>query len=133
MPKILVIDDDKMFRLYLTTLLERAGYEVHALGNSSAAEMTIEAERFDAVVTDLYMPHFDGIEIVRTIKRATPGVPVIGVSGSPLGSRDPCTKAMSVLGADAMLTKPLDSAAFLTILRSAIDGAPQSPCIHSNP
>jgi len=133
MPKILVIDDDELFRLYLTTLLKRGGYEVHVLADGTNAEDIIEAGHFDAIITDLYMPHVDGIEVVRSVKHSNPNLPVIGISGGPMGFRDPCSKAMSLLGADVVLTKPLDSAAFLTILRSAIDGAPESLSVHSNP
>ncbi len=121
MPKILVIDDDDMFRHYLTALLERAGCDVHAVSDGSGVQNLIAAERFDVVITDLYMPHVDGIEIVCAVKRQSPNMPVIGISGGPLGSRDPCRTAMTVLGADAMLTKPVDAPAFLAALRHAID------------
>jgi len=120
MPKILLLDDDALFRQYLTALLKRAGYDVHAYSNGSEALKLIEIERFDAVITDLYMPHVDGIEIVCAVKRHSPSIPVIGISGGPMGSRDPCRTAMTVLGAHAMLTKPIDATAFFAVLRHAV-------------
>jgi CheY-like chemotaxis protein len=126
MPRILVLDDDKLFRDYLTELLKRAGYDVHALSNGSDVDKLIETERFDAIITDLYMPHVDGIEIVRTVKQHSPNTPLIGITGGALGSRDPSTKAMMALGADAMLTKPIDVPAFFAILRRALNPAAPS-------
>ena len=126
MPKILLLDDDALFRHYLAALLERAGYDVHAYSNGSEALKLIEVERFDAVVTDLYMPLVDGIEIVCAVKRHSPSTPVIGISGGPMGSRDPCRMAMTVLGAQEMLTKPIDAPALFAILHRAIHSTARS-------
>jgi CheY-like chemotaxis protein len=114
MRKILVLDDDDLFRHYLTTLLERAGYAVKPLHNGVGVEQAMAREKFDAVVTDLYMPHSDGLETLRQVKRLSPSLPVIGItSGIP---DDPCVRAMKVMGAEIVLTKPLDEAAFLAAL-----------------
>ena len=118
MPRILVLDDDDLFRHYLTALLERAGYEVRPLQNGVGVERAMARERFDAVVTDLYMPHSDGLETLRLVKGLSPSLPVIGISsGIP---NDPCARAMSVMGAEIVLTKPLDEAAFLAALHRAM-------------
>jgi len=124
-PRILVIDDDKDFRHYMVTLLERAGYEVLTLQDSGRAKVMLAAESVDAVVTDLYMPNADGIKIVDVVRESAPMVPVIGVSGSSRGGRDPCIEAMKALGAKAVLTKSLNVDAFLTVLRDAIQAARQ--------
>jgi len=122
-PKVLVIDDDEQFRYYLVTLLERAGYDVFSLQDGSRAQALLVAEAVDAIVTDLYMPHTDGIEIVGIVKRHAPAVPVIGISGGGLRPEDPCLKAMKALGATVVLTKPLDMATFLRTLREALAGS----------
>ena len=126
MPRVLVIDDDRDFRHYLVALLERAGYEVLSLQDSGRAKVMLAAECVDAVVTDLYMPNADGIEIVGMVRESAPRVPVIGISGSGLGGRDPCIEAMKVLGAKAVLTKPINVGAFLAELRGAIHAAWQA-------
>jgi DNA-binding NtrC family response regulator len=120
-----VIDDDKDFRHYLVALLERAGYEVLSLQDSGRTRAMLALECVDAVVTDLYMPNADGIEIVGLVRETAPMVPVIGVSGSGLGGRDPCIEAMKVLGARTVLTKPLNVIVFLAELRGAIQAARQ--------
>jgi CheY-like chemotaxis protein len=120
MQRILVIDDDELFRDYLAALLKRAGYQVRTLPNGSAADAAVQAEPFDAVVTDLFMPLADGIETIRAVRKRVPTLPVIGVTGEVEQENDPCRKAMTVLGAKVVLSKPIDASVFLTTLREAI-------------
>lgn len=120
MPRVLVVDDSECFRAYLAELLKRAGYEVHELPDGRCVEAFISVVPFDAVVTDLFMPGADGIETVRTVKRVAPDLPVIGVTGHVPTSHDPCARAMTMFGAEAVLFKPLDAYAFLSILHQAI-------------
>ena len=120
MPKVLVIDDDEHFRCYLATLLQRAGYEGSILRHGSQAHALLVAEAIDAIVTDLYMPDMDGIEILAAVKRQAPGVPVIGISAGGITASDPCVDAMKKLGAATVLTKPFDAAALLGAVRDAL-------------
>ena len=120
MQRVLVIDDDEQFRHYLVKLLERGGYKVLSLQDGSRAQALLVGEGVDAIVTDLYMPTTDGIEIVGMMKRLAPTVPVIGVTGGGLRRDDPCLAAMMALGARVVLTKPLDPSAFLATLRDAL-------------
>jgi CheY-like chemotaxis protein len=121
MPKVLVIDDDESFRAYLTTLLARNDYEVRSLSSGRALAETIAAEPFDVIVTDLFMPEVDGIEILRTVRQLAPGVPVIGLTGrgSSTAVHDVCMRAMLMLGAVAVLLKPIEGEVLLDALREA--------------
>jgi CheY-like chemotaxis protein len=92
---------------------------VRGLPTGKALHTTIAAERFDAVITDLYMPSVDGIEVVRAVKQAMPDLPVIGITGSG-GSGDACSRAMLMLGAAVVLTKPIDATALFDALRHAL-------------
>lgn len=120
MSKILVIDDDRSFRQFLVTLLERVGYDVRALSNGLSVEQVIAREAFDAVVTDLYMPGADGIETIRKVKKQAPNLPVIGLTGEQLIENDPYQRAMRAFGADAVMTKPLNTTVFLEVLRRVL-------------
>jgi len=127
MPTILVIESDDLFGQYLTAMLAREGYEVHAPPSSHQVRIALAAGDFDAVITELYMPDLDGIEVVRVVKRQFPAVPVIGVTGGP--ALDPCGKAMLAFGAEAVLSKPFDALPFLALLRRALESAAmRSPC-----
>lgn len=108
MPKILVIDDDELIRQYLSTLLERGGFEARAVDGRAALAVATGDDGFDAIITDLYMPEVDGIEIVIAVKRKLPDVPIIGITGGRSSPDDPCVVAMTRLGAAAVLRKPID-------------------------
>lgn len=122
MSKILILEIDELFRQYLAALLSRERYAVHAPAHRADMESALLAGRFDAVVTELYMPDLDGIEVVRVLKHNFPSIPVIGLTGSSLGPLDPCGKAMLAFGAEAVLTKPIEAEPFLAILRGALEG-----------
>jgi two-component system, cell cycle response regulator len=124
MAKILVLEDDDLFRHYLIALLERAGHEVRSLPNGSNVESVVAAEKFHAVVTDLYMPESDGLDTLRRLKKHSPHIPVIGItSGSP---DDPCVRAMLVMGAEQVLMKPLDEPALLRTVERVLTSSPAS-------
>jgi CheY-like chemotaxis protein len=126
MPKILIAEDDDLVRQYLATLLERGGFEVCAVdGRIALSLVKAEREHFDAVITDLYMPDVDGIEIVMALRGKTRRVPVIGITAGGTAADDPCVVAMRRLGAAAVLQKPIDQHELFVVL-SRVLGAKQA-------
>jgi|SRR6185437_13311767 len=124
MPKILVIDDDELFRSYVAMLLRRSGFQVRELASATDLADVLDSNGFDAIITDLFMPEVDGIEVVIKTKRRRPDVPIIGVTGAR--SDDPCIVAMIRLGAVGVLHKPIDQHELLTILNSVLEGRSRS-------
>jgi CheY-like chemotaxis protein len=118
MHHILVIDDDALFRDSLATTLRRAGYAVTASADGRDLEALLAAHRFFAIITDLYMPETDGIEVMRRARHITPGARLIGISGAGLGLDGLWQRAMTALGAVGVLEKPLDRAALLALLEA---------------
>jgi len=118
--KVLVIDDDEGCRAFLTTLLSCAGYKVHELTNGKDVGVFISAIPVDAIITDLFMPGVDGLETIRVVKELAPSMPVIGVTGAEGASIDCYIRAMTLFGAAAVLLKPFDGDALLSILSEAI-------------
>jgi len=125
--KILVIDDDRAFREYLVSLLERAGHQALGLDSGLYLDSIPDLSTFHAVVTDLYMPDVDGIETVRGIKRKAPQMPIIGMTGRHQLGQDPCLYAMTAFGAAAVLMKPLNETALLAVLQRVARGPSESP------
>src|SRR5258708_30242591 len=95
MPKILIIDDDEMIRQYLSALLERAGFETRAVDGREALQVATDDDGFDAIITDLYMPEVDGIEILIAVRRTMPYIPIIGITGGRSAAPDPCDVAVT--------------------------------------
>ena len=66
--KILVVDDDEAVIELVCVLLNSLGAEAVGFSSSPAAATRLEAELFDAVVTDLEMPLVDGAELVWRVR-----------------------------------------------------------------
>lgn len=125
MSTILVIDDDDLFRQFLGVLLERAGFAVSMLAGGARLGETLRSEPIDVIVTDLFMPDVDGIEILLTAKREAPGIPVIGMTGGRSdGMENPCIAAMVRLGAAAVIRKPIDRHELLSLLYRLLGRGP---------
>jgi DNA-binding NtrC family response regulator len=124
MPCVLVIDDNEGCRAYLNALLSRSGYDVHELPNGRSIEAFLAAIPVDAIITDLFMPGADGLETIRSVRRVAPSVPIIGVTGAAWHVDDCYIRAMTILGAAAVLLKPLDGDAVLSALERAMVESP---------
>jgi DNA-binding NtrC family response regulator len=78
---ILIVDDDAVFRAALRRYVERAGYEVAAVGDAEAGFERLESQHFDLVLTDLKMPGTDGIQFLERIRAHYPDVATVIVTG----------------------------------------------------
>lgn len=65
MTRILLAEDDRVMREYLTRALERAGYAVTAADRGTTALALLEGARFDLLLTDIVMPEMDGIALAQ--------------------------------------------------------------------
>src|SRR5438477_13017433 len=74
---VLVTDDDRAVREALERALQLAGYEVELAPDGDAALAAIERRTPDAVVLDVMMPGYDGLDVTRRLRRAGNRVPVL--------------------------------------------------------
>jgi len=105
-PKILVVDDAPVVRLYHRHILEQAGYEVAEAENGMAAMEMALREAFDLYIVDVNMPVMDGYTFLHSL-RAAPGLnakPALMIS-TEAGAPDRA-RAMEA-GANAYLVKPV--------------------------
>ncbi len=105
METILVVDDDKNFRLLLEVELTMEGYEVVLVGNGLEALKKIKEEAPDLVILDLKMPDLHGLEVLKTIREKNKELPVI-ICTAYDKMKDDYTIWFG--GVVAYLTKPLD-------------------------
>jgi two-component system nitrogen regulation response regulator NtrX len=81
---ILVVDDEQAIRASLKDLLTDEGYAVETAETGEACLALLEPDSdspVDAVLLDIWLPGIDGIEVLKAIKQAHPGLPVIMLSG----------------------------------------------------
>jgi len=116
---ILVVDDEPDIRAAVRDILEDEGYRVSVAENAAAARAARQAERFDAVLLDIWMPGTDGIALLRewSAAGALDG-PVIMMSGH--GTVETAVEATR-LGAYDFIEKPIALAKLLITLERALD------------
>lgn len=108
MTKVLLVDDDEMIRYALRSAFEIAGIDVVEKPSGSFVKNPEMLDDIDVVVADIFMPDVEGIELITTMNRVAPHIPVIAMSGGGrLNSRD-YLRTASDLGAAAVFPKPLN-------------------------
>jgi DNA-binding NtrC family response regulator len=116
--RILVVDDDKAFRVATRTLLEDERYNVLLASSADEALAHLASTDIDLMVSDLVMTKMTGIELLEKVKAAYPDLTVIMVTG--FGSINTAVEAMR-LGATDYLTKPCNNTELLLKIRRALD------------
>ncbi len=111
--RILIIDDDRAFRVGTGALLSDEGYQVEAAPDGDAGLAMLRADRFDMVLLDLRMQGRTGLSVLEELRGAGNNVPVLMLTG--FATVDSAVQALK-LGADDYVTKPCDN----DLLRSKI-------------
>ena len=117
-PVILIIDDEKNIRSGLRSLLEDENYEVREAADGETGLKLIKSEPVDLVISDLRLPGISGEEVVETVHKQYPAVPVIVLTGH--GTVDNAVDCMR-RGAYDFLTKPLNFDRLLLLIQRSLD------------
>jgi DNA-binding NtrC family response regulator len=105
MRRILVVDDEYAIRRTLELHLSEEGYDVSTVGDGLEGATRAQSEEFDLVLLDLRLPSLDGMEVLKQVHAAKPGLPVIVITAYD----DMQTAVEAIrLGAVDHLGKPLD-------------------------
>jgi CheY-like chemotaxis protein len=125
--KILIVDDDTAVQATIRLLLERAGHSVVTAGDGRKGLTLFEADDFDLLFLDIFMPGMDGFETMRMVHHLRPLVPIIVISGRPIASDEgsaPDFLTMAIkLGAVSSLQKPFKPTALLAAVADAMEAA----------
>jgi two-component system, LuxR family, response regulator FixJ len=113
-----VIDDDEAVRDSLVFLLGTAGYEVQTHDSAVAFLHRAPELKLECVITDVRMPEFSGIDLLRRLRELRIAVPVIVVTGH---ADVPLAVEAMKLGAVDFLEKPFDDEMMLARIRAALD------------
>jgi DNA-binding response OmpR family regulator len=104
MPAILIIEDTDTVRTMLRIMLETAGYEVAEARNGRLGIRSFHQSPPDLVITDIYMPECDGLEVIQELRRFSSTVRIVAMTGY-CGEMD-LLEAARKFGAMAVLHKP---------------------------
>ena len=121
MAKILVIDDDEQFCEFLEKVLIRDGNEVATAHDGEDGIRRFERILPDLVITDIFMPNKNGIEVITELQRMNSDVSVIAISGRQLQQLEALDFAL-LLGARRILEKPFTRDQLLGTVSQALVG-----------
>jgi DNA-binding NtrC family response regulator len=113
-PQILVVDDERSIRMMLEAGLTLNGFGVRTARTGNEALETAREKVFDAVVSDIYMPDGNGLELVRELRSLNASLPIILITAQ--GSVELAVRAVEE-GATDFIAKPFEVAAIAALLR----------------
>ena len=114
--RVLVVDDEPQITRVLKTVLSSQGYQVRTAAEAESALSSLNEWHPELVITDLYMPRMNGVELCRRI-RAVSAVPIIVLSVK--GEEKTKVEALDC-GADDYVTKPFGIEELLARVRAAL-------------
>ena len=127
MARILVIDDQPEIRRLIRQLLESAGHTVVEASNGAEGLRLQQAGPAEVIITDLFMPEMDGIEVLTALRRLNIRVPVIAISGGGQFGQLDLLRTARRLGAFRSLTKPFALRDLLDASREALAAGAAPP------
>jgi PAS domain S-box-containing protein len=112
--KILVVDDDEDTRVLLSAVLRQTEAQVKTAASVAQALELLEAESFTLLISDIEMPHSDGYDLIRAVRRMPPtaGIPAIAVTA--YARAEDRVRAIRA-GYDMHIPKPVESHELLTV------------------
>lgn len=117
MPTILVIDDELGYREMMQMDLGDQGFRVlSAEGGAQALEL-LKGEKVDLVLTDMKMPHMDGLDTILAIKKLDPGIPIVLMTGFAMEDR---VRRALELAPTACLKKPFMIEELASVIHAAL-------------
>ena len=116
--RILVVDDEQNAREALKTILTEEGYEVAEAADGEEGLAKLSRFQPDAVLCDIRMPKFDGLELLKRAREQ--GFSSVFVMVTAFGSIETAVQAMR-LGAEDYVTKPIDVSAVLAKLEKVLE------------
>ncbi len=118
MAKILIVDDERSMRDFLSIMLKKDGYDVVAAENGQNALRSVQSEIFDLVITDVKMPEMDGIDVLKAVKEIASETVVIMITA--FATAETAVEAMK-LGAYDYITKPFKVDEMKLVIQKALE------------
>lgn len=118
-PKVVVVDDDREVRDWLSAVLSHAGFDVAVAANGLRLVSALQVDQPDVILLDVVMSWIDGFELCRAIKKNPEfcDIPVVFVSGRT--SAEDMQFGLAC-GAVDYFPKPIDSRELVTRLKALV-------------
>jgi DNA-binding response OmpR family regulator len=122
MARILVIDDHARIRTIIEKFLTNERHTVDLADNGEVGMKMVRLNGYDLVISDVVMPEKDGLAVIAELKSQHPLVKIIAITGG-LDSLDidDIMDTSELLGADRVLSKPLDFIKLQTAVNEVLE------------
>ncbi len=117
-PTILLVDDNESQRRVVEFWLKEERYSVSTAPNAESAIALVSKTRFDLVISDMKMPGMSGMDLLATVRKQAPELPVVLMTA--FGTVNDAVAAMK-LGAFDYILKPLNMEEFKIIVQKAVE------------
>lgn len=117
MSRILILDDDADIRHTLREMLTHAGHDIREASDGDAGLRMVRQFHPEIVVTDIFMPERDGLEVIRAVKRDFPTVKIVAISGGGRYGELSYLEMSKTFGADGLLLKPFTRRDVLAVMQ----------------
>ncbi|HAA55911.1 MAG TPA: DNA-binding response regulator [Myxococcales bacterium] len=115
--EILVVDDERSMRRVLHTMLEKQGHQIHTAQDGLEAVSLLAQHPISVLITDIKMPHMDGMALLDHTLTHHPSLPVILITAH--GTVDSAVVALKK-GAFDYITKPFDMNEMQQVVEKAL-------------
>ncbi|WGM32586.1 response regulator [Brevundimonas sp. NIBR11] len=121
MARIVLADDDPIFRLSVGEYLRTAGHEVFDAENGVVALDAVRSKSPDLLILDMLMPEKDGLEVILELRAAGVTLPILAVSSGGRMDTQSLLRPASAFGASAVMSKPLLREPLLNAVEGVLD------------
>jgi CheY-like chemotaxis protein len=120
MATILVIDDEPVDRLLVAELLRAEGHEVLEAENGFEGLAVYDKTEVNLLITDMMMPEKDGFETITEIKRDSPDLKILAISGGGVYNDLSSLEMVKLMGVDGTLTKPISAESLIALVNELL-------------
>ncbi len=122
MASVLIIDDDDMVRTMLLRTVTRGGHEAFGARDGVEGIARFREHPADLVITDIFMPNQEGLATIMELRRSTPDLKIIAISGGGARASLDVLPVAEALGAQRTLRKPFTPAEVMEAINEVLGG-----------
>ena len=117
--RVLVVDDAPQIADAVANILRRLNYEVAVDITSSAHEALSRVQQgaYSLIITDYQMPDMSGLELAQAVRRISPDMPIVLMSGDDISELRRASKGLDLA---AFLAKPFSITRLLDVVQRAV-------------
>lgn len=123
MTSVLVVDDDSGVRGVVSRFLGSAGYEVREASTGREGMAAYRERTADLVITDMYMPDSDGIDVIMRLRADFPHIRIVAMTGGGVRDEGKVLEGAEHAGALCTLRKPFDRESLLRAVADTLGPA----------